>query len=200
MLGGIATMLLARYENLRNRWLTPILYGVCAATVLMLFIAALHVVAYVRSQSAFDVADVEAAVEDWSLGVGWSVKKQADPAWDFGYEVTTNNTPVNVYREKATDRHLMLRSILTLTGDHPAMFKKLPPDKADALVRELRIEMTRMHMDYANIRNPLQAIVISQRMPVTRDLTAEAYVTAVREMQDAVILARQLINLRLGGD
>jgi hypothetical protein len=37
-------------------------------------------------------------------------------------------------------------------------------------------------------------------MPVTRDLTAEAYVTAVREMQDAVILARQLINLRLGGD
>jgi hypothetical protein len=80
------------------------------------------------------------------------------------------------------------------------MFKKLPPDKADALVRELRIEMTRMHMDYANIRNPLQAIVISQRMPVTRDLTAEAYVTAVREMQDAVILARQLINLRLGGD
>jgi hypothetical protein len=55
-------------------------------------------------------------------------------------------------------------------------------------------------MDYANIRNPLQAIVISQRMPVTRDLTAEAYVTAVREMQDAVILARQLINLRLGGD
>ena len=101
-----------------------------------------------------------------------------------------------VTRPKDFPHYIVLQASLELGAEHQALLAKLTEDQVVELVEELRVEMSRSKIGYS-IDLPLKKVTLVRRIPITDDLTEDAFIQRIDEVQSDLMLARDTIVLGL---
>jgi hypothetical protein len=168
---------------------------------IVVFAAAAKVLKRQRDEAGeWDDVTIQRAVRDWVDGLAGTVTKHSDPLCLFNYEIklTTPSATVNVVRLNTRPKYVTLISRLTLSGTHVTKFAELTPDQKRELLGGLRIELSRLNLGFSGFASPLSDMRISTEVPITADLSEYQFLRAFRQVTNATVLVRQLVQLRLG--
>ena len=195
---GVAVMI--GYLRLKqSRWISPIMYGLGGLALITLI--QLGVTAQARLNEPTVTADsIQDTIRDWSLSFGYGVRQIESTDTHFVFDITTvNGIPFQAFRQhnQPFDELLTIQATIEFSDEESMILSRQPVNVINALIRELRIEMTRKDISYSNITNPLRRFTLTRSIPITNTLNQFQYLEAVQSVTNSIILARQVINLRV---
>ncbi len=139
------------------------------------------------------------AIRDWADSFGWGTRPLQIENALIAFEVTLFNNAVriSVIQRERLKGFLSIGINIVLSDDQQEQFYDLEQDVADLLVRTLRIEMSRMGMDFSNIDVPLTRVSLEKKLPITGSLAQHEFLSTVAQVNRARILYSETIGLTL---
>jgi hypothetical protein len=194
--GAVLAVLRAKWP----RYAGPVLYGLLGiASLAIIGFAILGHSLLSREQPQTTPENVEANIRAWADSFVVGVTKAPVKEAHFALVITLHNgNPVVVARTKDRPNWLALQSTLTLSPEHQAAMAKLSKAQADTVVEELTLELARSKMGYElSGPPPLQSITLSRAVPITSNLTEDAFAGQLDQMDSAMQLVRVALTLSL---
>ena len=89
-------------------------------------------------------------------------------------------------QNKARPDQISLEARVNLVEAHQKMFENLPEEKRREILWELRFRLLSMNVDFAGVAEPMQAVVLTQRI-YTDGLTKDTFLQRFFIVRNAVI-------------
>ena len=126
-------------------------------------------------------------VQKWLMGEGWQISEQPHPEalWLIRAEDAAQRR-ILIGQNKARPDQLHLEARVNLAQEHQNMFEKLSEEKRRDILWELRFRLLSMNVDFAGVAEPMQAVVLTQRI-YTDGLTKDAFLQRFLIVRNAVI-------------
>jgi hypothetical protein len=123
----------------------------------------------------------------------------AEPDTFFGFVVfDPQNRPVTITRHKEQPYQIALHTGIILGEEQKHKFEAFPePQRADIL-RNLRVEMTRLGISNEGICNPFERILLKEAVPLEDSLTEFHFVQRIFFVRRAYALIMELLSQSLG--
>jgi hypothetical protein len=194
---------LAWIKQRRPSWLPAVYVGLGGGVVILIGAGALRVIStpIPRQPDIVTVDNVEAHLNQWIDAFHYSRRKLPDAQDSFFNYVITNtygrSLNISRLRQSPFDRYLVMSAGVTVGPEHTAKLGKLSKPDADLLVRDLRIEMARYKIGFANISIPLTTIGVEKDIPITTTLSEDTFLQATNDVDSAQVLLLNLIPMEL---
>jgi len=126
-------------------------------------------------------------VQKWLMGEGWQISEQPHPdlLWLIRAEDAAQRR-ILIGQNKARPDQINLEARVNLAEAHQKMFENLPEEKRREILWELRFRLLSMNVDFAGVAEPMQAVVLTQRI-YTDGLTKDAFLQRFFIVRNAVI-------------
>jgi hypothetical protein len=172
------------------------LYGMIGYALISAMAAGLWGIWTLRfRQPEVSVSSLEQTIRGWLDNVDLSTKPSSDPTWDFGLLTTLpDGQAIQIIQRKERKGFLDFQANLAISAEHQAILKAMPAAYFEKLTQEIVIRVFLANMVLA-IRTQLSDVSFFSQVAVTADLTEHDLLTHIREMDNAVLLARKAILL-----
>ncbi len=201
----------AYFRGQAASWVGPLLYGLGAAGLVLVVIAALAAISSFshlsrRVQPQVTTENVEDKIRDWLYTFGASVDKLAAseaPGAIFAMRVKPAGAvfAIIVQRKQELPHYLFVAASIQLGPVEKELREKLNQQQITELTLELQQEMSRAKIGY-NPLSPsgslLDGLVLERRIPITDDLTEDAFMQRFTEVQHDLSIANSTLILGLG--
>ena len=126
-------------------------------------------------------------VQKWLMSEGWQISEQPHPdvLWLIRAEDAAQRR-ILIGKNKARPDQLHLEARVNLAQEHQKMFENLPEEKRREILWELRFRLLSMNVDFAGVAEPMQAVVLTQRIYMD-GLTKDAFLQRFLIVRNAVI-------------
>lgn len=126
-------------------------------------------------------------VQKWLMGEGWQISEQPHPEalWLIRAEDAAQRR-ILIGQNKSRPDQLHLEARVNLAEEHRKLFETLPQAKRREILWELRFRLLSMNVDFAGVAEPMQAVVLTQRI-YTDGLTKDAFLQRFLMVRNAVI-------------
>ena len=126
-------------------------------------------------------------VQKWLMGEGWQISEQSHPdaLWLIRAEDAAQRR-ILIGQNKARPDQLHLEARVNLAEEHRKLFETLPQAKRREILWELRFRLLSMNVDFAGVAEPMQAVVLTQRI-YADGLTKDAFLQRFLMVRNAVI-------------
>lgn len=186
---------------LRSYWpriADPLLVTVIIFAALATSVMVFKFNAFLQTQRPIETQNIEITLRRWADDFGWGTRRTDVEGAHFAFSVAlTEGVNLVVLRDIRLDRYITVVMNLRLNDAQKAAFAELDEPAASDLLSNLRIEMARLQMEYANITVPLAAIRIQRQIPITTRLADHDFLTAIQQVNMARVLATETIVARL---
>ena len=181
----------------------PVLYGAAGFALVVMSLSTLKELGVVNTlmQEPPIQSDenLEETIRGWADSFGWGTRPLQIENALIAFEVTLFNNAVriSVIQRERLKGFLSIGINIVLSDDQREQFYDLEQDVADLLVRTLRIEMSRMGMNFSNIDVPLTRVSLEKKLPITGSLAQHEFLSTVSQVNRARILYSETIGLTL---
>lgn len=152
---------------------------------------------HARPATTLDRNDADKQIRQWlALWPWFSVKTLPnDDKVYFRLEITAHDArKIFVVRPRRLGDHLTMGSgTLTLSFEEQAAVEKLSPTNKGGLIHDLRSEMARIRMPYANIGLPLKTFELGRNLQID-GLTMQSFLENLNETDEAIILCYETMG------
>ena len=126
-------------------------------------------------------------VQNWLMSEGWQIAEQPHPdlAWLIRAE-DAGGRRILVGQGKVREDLIHLEARVNLADEHRQKFESLPEDKRRDILWRLRFRLLMMNVDFAGVAEPMQAVVLTQRIYLD-GLTKDAFIQRFLIVRNAVI-------------
>lgn len=129
-------------------------------------------------------------IQNWLMNEGWQIAEQPHPdlAWLIRAE-DGGGRRILVGQGKVREDQIHLEARVVIAEENRKMFESLPEETRRQNLWNLRFRLLSMNVDFAGVADPMQTVVLTQRM-YTDGLTKDAFVQrflTVRNAEIAVI-------------
>jgi len=126
-------------------------------------------------------------VQNWLMSEGWQIAEQPHPdlAWLIRAE-DAGGRRILVGQGKVREDLIHLEARVNLADEHRQKFESLPEDKRREILWKLRFRLLMMNVDFAGVAEPMQAVVLTQRIYLD-GLTKDAFIQRFLIVRNAVI-------------
>ncbi len=199
--GVVVVSLLATYLRTRgSRWIDPIIYGLVAGGLSAFILVELGFIVLPSQVSSMQPAqqvtpdNIEAQTMRWSDTFRLGTKKMdvGDSYFARTFTLPDGHTFL-VRRTKNLDRYLIFSANITLAQDILGPLARLSHQDQDSIVRQLRREFARFHIQYENVTLPFTMISISRFVPISDALTESSFVQNLEDMDFASAIGQETI-------
>jgi hypothetical protein len=176
-------------------WLSAVLYGMIGYALLSAIVVGFWGIRALRFKQLEEAGGhVEPALRGWLEGSGLSTKTAADPAWDFGLVSTLpDGESIYIVQMKEHRRFVTFQANLAISPEHQAILKAMPGAYFEKLAQEVVLKVFLAKMVLA-IRTRLSDVSLFSQLAIT-DLTKDAFFKHMDDMDNAILLARNIIFL-----
>lgn len=176
-------------------WKVPLLYGLATLCLLVVASAGLHVLFTntPKRTEPITLTNVEAYMRQWLETFNYSVRKLPDnPDAHFAYSITnTHGRKSLIRRLRSLEHYLMIHATVTVSDEHRKRFTKWPQGEAVLFTGTLVMDLTRYRITFANIKWPLEDIVLEKKVPITYGLTESHFMQSLEDIDAAEVFAEQ---------
>jgi hypothetical protein len=143
--------------------------------------------------------NVRAWVDRWGLAIQTQPQPTNPPTRFMLLVRLPNEDPVYIAQLTANDRYLQIQGTVSLGPDLVALINKLSKDQLIRLEFEVMQELALAKMVYKlNMSgDKINSITVTQTVPITSQLTEDAFVSLLNDMSSDLVLARTTIALDL---
>ncbi len=126
-------------------------------------------------------------VQNWLMSEGWQISEQSHPnmAWLIRAE-DAGERKILVGQVRAREDQIILEATVHLADEHRQKFEGLPEERRREILWKLRFRLLMMGVDFAGVAEPMQAVVLTQRVYLD-GLTKDAFVQRFLVVRNAVI-------------
>jgi hypothetical protein len=126
-------------------------------------------------------------VQNWLMSEGWQIAEQPHPdlAWLIRAE-DAGGKRILVGQGKVREDMIHLEARVNLADEHRQKFESLPEDKRRDILWRLRFRLLMMNVDFAGVAEPMQAVVLTQRIYLD-GLTKDTFIQRFLIVRNAVI-------------
>lgn len=127
-------------------------------------------------------------VQKWLMSEGWQIAEQSHPdmSWLIRAE-DAGGRRILVGQNKARQDLIHLEAAVDLSDDYRKMFEGIPEDRRREILWNLRFQLLFMDVDFAGVADPMQAVVLTQRIYLD-GLTKDAFIQRFLVVRNAVIV------------
>ena len=134
--------------------------------------------------------DMEATrdkVQNWLMAEGWKIADQPHPdlAWLIRAE-DVGGRRILVGQNKVRPDQIHLEARVNIADEHRRKFESLPEERRREVLWKLRFRLLLMNVDFAGVAEPMQAVLLTQRMYLD-GLTKDAFIQRFLVVRNAVI-------------
>lgn len=140
-----------------------------------------------ESEKAVSTESTREKVQNWLMSEGWQIAEQSHPdlAWLIRAEDGAQRR-ILVGQSKARPDQIHLEARVNLADEHRKMFENLPEEKRRDILWDLRFRLLSMHVDFAGVAEPMEAVVLTQRIYLD-GLTKDNFLQRFSIVRNAVI-------------
>lgn len=176
-----------------------ILIGLVGFALVALSQAAIAAHRHFRSLNKTNFENIEGTIRDWLDSLGYAVRRLTDDdSALFRFEVGVLDRKIVVVRPKERSGYLFFVTALRLSPHHRTSFDKLGNAAKLNFVRDLRIELLKMQVEYAGLSESLERMSFQTELPISRQISDYEISKAVQLVMKASILAAQMVQRNLG--
>ena len=127
-------------------------------------------------------------VQKWLMSEGWQISEQTHP--DMAWLIRADDAGgrrILVGQNKARQDHIHLEAAVDVSEEHRKMFESLPDERRREILWNLRFQLLFMNVDFAGVADPMQAVVLTQRI-YHDGLTKDAFIQRFLLVRNAVIV------------
>ena len=127
-------------------------------------------------------------VQKWLMSEGWQISEQTHP--DMAWLIRADDAGgrrILVGQTKARQDHIHLEAVVDVSEEHRKMFESLPEERRREILWNLRFQLLFMNVDFAGVADPMQAVVLTQRIYLD-GLTKDAFIQRFLVVRNAVIV------------
>lgn len=126
-------------------------------------------------------------IQSWLMAEGWNLAEQDHPdlAWLIRAE-DSGARKILVGRNKVRPDLIHLEARVYIADEHRGKFESLPEEKRREILWRLRFRLLMMNMDFAGVAEPMEAVVLTQRIYLD-GLTKDAFIQRFLTVRNAVI-------------
>ncbi len=136
----------------------------------------------------------EAVIRGWLNRTRLSVANSPNPESYYRLLVSLESRRVSVYRQKSDPEMVGIGINLRIPEADFEAIDSMTSSPTSTLVRDLRIELTRLGVQYAGFRHPLREISFVDQIVFDQSLTRPAFLDRIFFMFRAQILVGELIE------
>jgi hypothetical protein len=141
---------------------------------------------------------LENEIHGWLDSFHFGLKREATPETYFNFSVTPEEIPTfTVALPKDLDRYVMIGSLIGVSDEDKVFIENLSVNDRELLKANLGLILSRNKAGF-KIDLGANKILIQTRVPVTRDLTEHAFMSAVDELITARAGAINALNILVG--
>jgi hypothetical protein len=182
-------------------------YGLLAVVAVVGFVGVLlsvmvvRVLRFMRDRSAAPI-DAASRIRDWADRVAESVTTLRElpvPAY-FGFRLNmAGKISVVVLRPKpeGDDHYLFIGGSLRIAMKHRERLRAMEMRRRTELLVSLRGEVSRLNLSWGGFTDDPETFIIQQQIPLD-SITEYQFSTTVRQVQNTLILLRELFQLGIG--
>jgi len=138
-------------------------------------------------------------IQSWLMAEGWNLAEQVHPdlAWLIRAE-DSGARRILVGQNKVRQDLIHLEARVYIADEHRGKFESLPEEKRREILWKLRFRLLMMNMDFAGVAEPMEAVVLTQRIYLD-GLTKDAFIQRFLTVRNAVIAVIWSITQDLEG-
>ena len=191
MLKRLPPILEMREEELS--WLSAVVYGMIGYALLSAVVVGFWSIRAIRfKQLEVAAGNLQPTLRKWLEDSGLSTKTASDPAWDFGLVTTlSDGESIYIVQMKEHRRFVTFQANLAISPEHQAILKAMPSTYFEKLAQEVVLKVFLAKMVLA-IRTRLSDVSLFSQLAIT-DLTEDAFLKHMDDMDNAILLARKII-------
>jgi hypothetical protein len=126
-------------------------------------------------------------VQNWLMAEGWKIAEQPHPNMEWLIRAEdAGGRRVLVGQSKVRQDQVHLESLVTIADEHRKKFESLPEDRRRDILWRLRFRLLLMNVDFAGVAEPMQAVMLTQRMYLD-GLTKDSFIQRFLIVRNAVI-------------
>ena len=181
----------------------PVSYGAAGFAMVVMSLSMLQILSVVNTptQEPLTQSDenLEETIRGWADNFGWGSRPLQIEDALVAFEVTLLNNTVHVavVQFERLNGFLSIAVNVVLSNEQREEFSNLEQHVATQLLRTLRIEMSRMGIDWENIEAPLTRVTLQKKLPITDSLSQHEFLSTVSQINHARILYSETIALTL---
>ncbi|MGD0275198.1 MAG: hypothetical protein ABSB79_03915 [Syntrophales bacterium] len=129
--------------------------------------------------------ELQNTLEGWLSHSGYTFTQKIDPEYDFYMVVTvpSREKDIGIGRLKTHPQNISIESRIIICAEYQERIKKLSLTQ----LRNIRIEIDRLRLDYYKINLPNDILLI-KRVPITSSLTEDTFIKSITELEVGVDL------------
>ena len=126
-------------------------------------------------------------IQNWLMSEGWTIAEQPHPnlAWLIRAE-DAGGRKILVGQGMARADQIVLEARVNLADEHRKQFESLPEEQRREALWRLRFRLLSMNVDFAGVAEPMQAVVLTQRIYLD-GLTKDAFIQRFSLVRNAII-------------
>jgi hypothetical protein len=138
--------------------------------------------------------NLELTIRGWLEDSGLSTQPASDPAWNFGLLTTLpDGESIYIVQMKEHRRFIAFQATLAILPEQQAILKAMPMAYFERLAQEVVLKVFLARMVLA-IRPRLSDVSLFSQLAITTDLSGDAVLKQIDDMDNAIILARNIIS------
>lgn len=184
----IPGVLVTYLAHIQSAWTKPLLLGLCAAVLIMVFVLAADAIRRLPPRRVIPtLKNIDSCVRGWLDNFHCSVKKSPVDTAHFRYEVTVDSgIKMLVGRTKDDfDDYIQIRADMNPTEDDLRHFNVLSELEKAIVIGNIRLELARRYVGYRNLSHPLKDFYMSKRVPIRESLMEHEFMAAIDEVESA---------------
>jgi hypothetical protein len=139
--------------------------------------------------------NLETTIRRWLDGLDLGSKSASDPTWNFGLlTALPGGESIHIIHMKEHPGFIAFQANLAICAEHQAILKAMPVAYFEKLAQEVVLGVFLANMALA-IRTRLNGVAFFSQIAITTDLTEDALLKHLNDMESAIILARKAILL-----
>jgi hypothetical protein len=139
--------------------------------------------------------NLAATIRGWLEDSGLSMQPASDPAWNFGLLTTLpDGESIYIVQMKEHRRFIAFQATLAIPPEQQAILKAMPMAYFERLAQEVVLKVFLARMVLA-IRPRLSDVSLFSQLAITTGLSGDAVLKQIDDMDNAIILARNIISL-----
>lgn len=191
-------------------WVTPLMYGLGASALvfaMLVGLVSLSSLSYfsrrVKPQVTSD--NVETKIKDWLYTFGASINKLStseapDTIFAMRARPKGSGIPITIQRPRDIPHYVVIQAAITLGPEEKTLRAMLSKRQIQELDLELQAEMARAKIGYQPLKpsaSLLDGLLVERRIPITDDLTEDAFMQRFEEVQYDIAVANSTMILGL---
>ena len=128
-------------------------------------------------------------VQKWLIEEGWRVEPRevSGAQWHFA-AVDSGRRLLNIRQRTGKFDQVSILGGVRLSEDEQSRFDALPQERQQAFVWEVRFDLLRMNLDFANIDLPLGAMRVTQDAYFDGGLSKDAFFNKLEDVRRGIVL------------